>query len=214
LALASGEIPSFLRASSHSSSLPCDSQEGHERGCVRPMSATQTSVTCTRTSCVPGELSRLSPRADEESFGAQIAFPGDPAFHDALLDRFGGSVIGALFPRGRFCACPAAWAFSSHDDDAIEPLTPLSPLSCFLGECTFVHIFQDLREPPRPIPPNPRDEARLGRPEVSSIDKDPSCVPVAITALGTRPTHLLAKMFRPLHGACHTMRGLGRCPSV
>jgi len=129
----------FLQASPCCSNSSCDLPEGHDARCVRPMSATQTSVTCTRTSCVPGELSRLSPRARGGSFGAQTAYPGDPAFHDAWTasaDRH-----RSVFPWGRF-ARPAAWAFSSHDDDAIEPLTPLSPLSSGPGERTFVRIFR------------------------------------------------------------------------
>jgi hypothetical protein len=47
----------------------------------------------------------------------------------------------SVFPRERF-ALSAAWAFSSHDDDAIEPLTPLSPLSPGPVERTFVRIFK------------------------------------------------------------------------
>jgi hypothetical protein len=50
-------------------------------------------------------------------------------------------VIGAYFRGGAF-ALPAAWAFSSHDDDAIEPLILLSPPSLLLGERTFVRIFR------------------------------------------------------------------------
>ena len=63
-----------------------------------------------------------------QSLGLCAVVPGDRAFHDAR-DRFGGSTFRT---RTSWCSAsrqlPGAWAFSSHGADAIEPLTPLSPL--------------------------------------------------------------------------------------
>jgi len=60
------------------------------------------------------------------SLGLRVALPGTWTFHD-VRGRFGGSVnprvTRALLPHGLETR---AWAFSSHGDVAIEPLTPLS----------------------------------------------------------------------------------------
>lgn len=211
MALASGEIPNFLQASSCFSNSSCDLPEGHDARCVRPMSATQTSVTCTRTSCVPGELARFSPRACGKELWGSNRLPRGPGV-SRRLDRFGGSSSERISV-GAFCAS-AAWAFSSHDDDAIEPLTPLSPLSSGPGERTFVRIFR-------------AGESRQDRFHRAPVMRLGLVGPRYLPSIRTlrmvqsplqrwardRPTSFW-EMCRPLHGACHTMRGLGRSCSV
>lgn len=77
----------------------------------------------------------------KRALGLRTLFQGTRRFTTPFWDRFGGPSSERI-SAGAFCACPAAWAFSSHDDDAIEPLTPLSPPSFFLVERTFVRIFR------------------------------------------------------------------------
>jgi hypothetical protein len=106
--------------------------------------------------CHPNDLRAPAPRAfparsrhfrggeSPRSLGLRVALPGTWTFHD-VLGRFGGSdqrsrylVSTALRPGDR------AWAFSSHGDVAIEPLTPLSQFfgspsasPCFRWCCVF-----------------------------------------------------------------------------
>jgi len=88
--------------------------------------------------CHPYDLRAPAPRAfparshhfrggeSPRSLGLRVALPGTWTFHD-VRGRFGGSfnnrVTRALLPHGLETR---AWAFSSHGDAAIEPLTPLS----------------------------------------------------------------------------------------
>jgi hypothetical protein len=101
---------------------------GQDARCVQPTSATCLNDV-TRTSCVPGSLSRLSPRGRPAETKAPRDMTGGPGVsrHPRPLRRI---VTGHALPRfllfwsrgverGRFL--PTA-------PDATEPLTPLSPL--------------------------------------------------------------------------------------
>lgn len=121
-------------------------------------------------------------------------------------------VIGA-FLRGGECLA-AAWALSSHDDDAIEPLASLSPPSIQLE---VAHLRAQLRA----------GESRQDRFHRASVKRfgliGPRCLPSTRTLrVFQSPLRRWArdrrtpfwKMFRPLRGACHTTLGLGRSRSV
>lgn len=121
-------------------------------------------------------------------------------------------VIGA-FLRGGDCLA-AAWALSSHDDDAIEPLTSLSPLPFSLD---VAHLRAQLRV----------CESRQDRFHRASVKRfgliGPRCLPSMRTLhVFQSPLQRWSRdrrtpfweMFRPLRGACHTTLGLGRSRSV
>jgi hypothetical protein len=152
----------------------------------------------------------LSPRACEASFGACSAYPGGPAFHDA--ETASADRHRSVSPRGLLPS--AAWALSSHDDDAIEPLTSLSPPSF---ELDVAHLRAHLRA----------CESRQDRFHRASVKRfgliGPRCLPSTRTLrVFQSPLRRWARdrrtsfweMFRPLRGACHTTLGLGRSRSV
>jgi hypothetical protein len=82
---------------------------------------------CTRTSRVPGSLSPLSRRGVPTESWAPLGTSGDldASRRPGSLRRivFNLRVNSSLLPYGLLTR---AWAFSSHGDVAIEPLTPLS----------------------------------------------------------------------------------------
>jgi hypothetical protein len=122
-------------------------------------------------------------------------------------------VIGAYFRGGAF-ALPAAWAFSSHDDDAIEPLTPLSPLSSGPGERTFVRIFRAGESRQDRFHRAPVMRLGLVGPRYLPSIRTLRMVQSPLQRWARDRSTAFWEMIRPLHGACHTMRGLGRSCSV
>jgi hypothetical protein len=101
--------------------LPVEKTRDASNRCLPPKR-----TACTRTSRVPGSLSRLSPRGSPTESKAPCGMTGGPDVSRRPCVRFGGSHrhdSRALLPHDLETR---AWAFSSHGADAIEPLTPLS----------------------------------------------------------------------------------------
>lgn len=134
-------------------------------------------ITCTRTPSVPNSLRWLPSAEVPRRLRLRTTRLGDRVFHDTR-DRFGSITPAclprALFPRGLETR---AWAFSSHDTQLIEPLTPLSQspfhpqrfvelprrclLLCLRRPPAFLQVGADrrMRRPPRP-PSTPSRESR------------------------------------------------------
>jgi len=77
-----------------------------------------------------------------------------------------------------------------------------------------VRIFQDLREPPRPIPPRPRERLGLVGPRYLPSIRTLRMIQSPLQRWSRDRHTSFWEIVRPLHGACHTMRGLGRSCSV
>jgi hypothetical protein len=109
---------------------------GEDARCVQPTSATQTIYVHPHLARSRLALAAFAAGSPHGVLGSAWHFRG-PGRFTTSLGRFGGSVNGrvtrALLPYGLETR---AWAFSSHGDAAIEPLTPLSqslvtsPASC------------------------------------------------------------------------------------
>jgi hypothetical protein len=154
------------------------------RPCDRPVKKTRDAsnqllppirTTCTRTSRVPDSL-RWLPSADvPRRLRLRTTRSGDRVFHDTrrpLRPIDAACLPRALIPHGLETR---AWAFSSHDTQAIEPLTPLSQSSFTLAPhraSPVLHLHRTsaflrvgtgrrVRRPPRPSIAPARESRRL-----------------------------------------------------
>ena len=101
--------------------LPVEKTRDASNRCLPPKR-----TACTRTSRVPGSLSRFSPRGDPTESWAPCGTTGGPDVSRRPVVRFGGSSSNAALEQRPHGLLSRAWAFCSHGADAIEPLTPLS----------------------------------------------------------------------------------------
>jgi len=124
---ASGGATNFPPASA----LSCHQQAfrppgGEDARCVQPTSATQTICVHPHLARSRLSLAAFAAGSPHGVLGSAWHFRGPGRFTTSLVasaDRINVTFSRALLPHGLETR---AWAFSSHDDVAIEPLTPLS----------------------------------------------------------------------------------------
>jgi len=151
--------------------LPVEKTRDASNRCLPPKR-----TACTRTSRIPGSRSQLSLRGHPTESKAPCGITGGPNVSrrstSASADRH-RTRLSSFLPHG---LPTRAWAFSSHGDDAIEPLTPLSrspgftltphppsgalPVAVRPSFGRF-RTGRRMRRPPRPPLTPPREEERL-----------------------------------------------------
>jgi len=171
-------------------------------------------VTCTRTSRVPGAHRSFRLAARGGSFGARTAYPGDPAFHDARTasaDRHRCVAPRTRLGRSRGVGvfCPRRRCDRTSDTSVASPASTRRTIMR-----TFVRGVGCPRERQGRFHRAPvMGLGLVGRRYLPSM-RTLRVVQSPLRRWARDRRTFLREMYRPLHGACHTMRGFGRSRSV